>query len=203
VLSGLAVLAEDAPPLALGQASPDALPLPGGKRVLKTRLADRARRAYRFGLFRVVVRHGIEDVWVNPSACGSLAPTGFHPGSLSSFVRSRRRLAATRSGCRGIGQRRRSYHAPGGSPTEASIMYDCNETVNVSNNIPVNFSGRLCDPSLPIFGRESLCLNRQISPKRENSFPSKRPSPLVRPALFLLAPPSPQVAAARPRSARP
>ena len=156
------MLAENAAPFTLGKATPDALALAGGERVLEAGLADRAGRTYRFGLFRVIVRHGIEDVWVNPSACGSLAPTGFHPGSLSSFGRSRRRLAATRSGCRGIGRRRRSYHTPGGSPTEVSIMYDCNETVNLSNNVRMNFSGQLCDPSLPIFGRQSLRLDRQI-----------------------------------------
>lgn len=143
---GLAVLADDPATLSLGQAAPDALTLSRGKRVLQTRLADRARCADGLGFLRVVVRHGVEDVWVNSTACGSLAPTGVHPGSLSSSGRSlsadEPRQDRIAGGPAGDG----AHTAPGGSPSEVSIMNDRNETVNVSNPVPGTLSESVLQP---------------------------------------------------------
>ena len=64
----------------------------------------------------------------------------------------------------GIGRRQRSsYRAPGGLPTEVSIMNDCNETVN--NSHLAGFT-QLCPATvlvvLPFFGRQGPRLDRQI-----------------------------------------
>lgn len=99
---GLAVLADDPSTLALGQAAPDTFALAGRKRVLETRLANRARCADGLGFLRVVIRHGVEDVWVDSSTCGSLAPTGVHPGSLSFSGRSFRRTGRDKIDLQGV-----------------------------------------------------------------------------------------------------
>jgi hypothetical protein len=51
-----------------------------GQRVLQARLADRALRTDRLGLGRVGVVLGerVEDLDVDASACGTLAPRGTH-----------------------------------------------------------------------------------------------------------------------------
>src|SRR5579885_2036743 len=72
----LAALPVDAPALPLGRAAPYALALAVRQGVLEARLADRAHRADRLGLFGVLVGHRVEDLGVDAPAGGSLAPRG-------------------------------------------------------------------------------------------------------------------------------
>jgi hypothetical protein len=70
-------LADDAAPLALGRAAPDASLLPVGQRVLETRAANAAQLAHLLRHLGRLVVFRIEDRRFQASACPEHAPFEF------------------------------------------------------------------------------------------------------------------------------
>jgi hypothetical protein len=66
------------------------------------------------------------------------------------------------------------YNTPGGSPPEAPIMNDCNETVNVSTTGPGS-PGPPCDSFFQSSARKASALTGKFACRQKNRCPANQP----------------------------